>query len=150
MGLLATAMPLHAAIVGEWEGTYAEFDADNRHVRTFRSHLICELPPPGADYDLLQTNRYLFDDGRVEEHRLPARLRLRRLIFDTERIEGRAEELGHGLSVFVTWRRKDQPNLRYFEMVQFDEAISRKSRTWQAFDDGRLTGRTLIDEIRTR
>ncbi len=150
MSLLSHAMPLHAAIVGEWRGTYAEFDGDNRHIQTYDSHLVCELPDPASGYDLVQTNRYSFADGRVEVHSFPARLQLNRLVFDTDRIEGCAQELGDGLSVFVTWRRKDQPQLRYFEMVQFDEAITRKARVWQAFDDGRLVRRTLIEERRTK
>lgn len=150
MSLLSQAMPLHAAILGEWQGTYTEFDGENRHLQTFQSRLTCELPDPATGYDLIQTNRYTYADGRVEEHSFPARLKLNRLVFDTERLEGSAEELGDGLSVFVTWRRKDQPQLRYFEMVQFDEAITRKARVWQAFDSGRLVKRTLIEEVRTK
>ena len=148
MSLLAQAMPLHAAIVGEWKGTYTEFDGENRHIQTFASHLTCVLPKAGEDFDLLQTNRYSFADGRVEEHAFPAYLRLNRLIFDTPRIQGCAQELGDGLSVFVTWQRRDEPQLRYFEMVQFDAAISRKARVWQAFDAGVLVRRTLIEEVR--
>jgi hypothetical protein len=44
--------------------------------------------------------------------------------------------------------RKDEPGIYLYEMIQVDETIQNRARTWQWFRDGKYYKRTLIDERR--
>jgi hypothetical protein len=46
--------------------------------------------------------------------------------------------------------RKDEPGISLYEMIQVDEAIQNRARTWQWFRYGKYYQRTLIDERRVR
>lgn len=50
----------------------------------------------------------------------------------------------------MTWIRKDLPGQEFFEMVQLDPAVMRRARVWARYIDGKLAGRTLIEEFRVR
>lgn len=53
-----------------------------------------------------------------------------------------------GRTVMLHWVRKDMPQAYLYEMIQLSDCGRYRSRVWQWFADGKLTGRTLIDEER--
>ena len=46
------------------------------------------------------------------------------------------------------WTRQNEPGVYLYEMIQLSDCGQYRSRVWQWFRQGRLTGRTLIDEVR--
>jgi len=139
-------MPLIAKAVGVWEGTYQWLDADNRPIECHKSRLTCRLVEREGRQEYHQTNEYTWDDGRTERIEFPSRFEDKQLWFDTERIKGRAWEADQS-TILLTWVRKDNPQGYFYEMINFcgDE---RKYRVWQFYEQGRLTKRCLINELR--
>ena len=87
MRLIVWQMPVLARHAGEWEGTYTYIDTENEILDQHRSHLTCSFPETG-DHDYYQVNRYIWDDGKTEEHHFPATYAEGRIWWDTDRIEG--------------------------------------------------------------
>ena len=141
-------MPLLARHEGEWEGTYTHVDATGAVVDRHASHLTCRFPTDGS-HDYLQTNRYTWDDGRVEEHTFPGVYDgYGRMLFDTERIRGVTWCLDER-AVYLTWQfTAADADQRLFELILLSDDGRHRSRTWQWLDGGVCVRRTLIDEAR--
>jgi hypothetical protein len=145
---LASSMPLLAKQEGIWEGVYRYVDFDGRQVDTHASRLTCRMTP-GQDWDYHQTNEYRWADGRVETREFMGRHRDGRLWFEDGPIDGWAAEDPldpERLTMLLQWRRRDEPDTRFYEMIQVDAACRQRSRVWQWIRGGRIQLRTLIDE----
>jgi len=146
---LAERMPLLAGQAGVWEGTYRYYDADGRLVDEHASRLTCRVAP-GGGFDYHQTNLYTWADGRTDTREFRGRWRDDRLWFDDGPIEGWAAEDRFDperRTLLLQWRRRDEPDTRFYEMIQLDGTLRLRSRVWQWIGaDGRTRLRTLIDE----
>lgn len=143
-------MPLLARHEGEWRGTYTHVDASGALLDRHASYLTCRFPTDGAA-DYLQTNRYTWDDGRVEEYTFPGSYDGHgRLLFDTERIRGVTWGLDEN-AIYLTWRFKSADpavDQRLHELIILSDDGRHRSRTWQWLEHGVCVRRTLIDETR--
>lgn len=133
---------------GEWSGSYIHMDVEGRILDKHHSHVRCVFPDDGSS-DYLQFNRYVWDDGRVEEHRFEATYRDEKIWFDTERIVGYAWEVD-ALTMILTWRYKQDPDNYLYEMIQLSPDGLHRARTWHWFELGELVKRTLIKERRLK
>ncbi|MEU6796472.1 hypothetical protein ABZ907_32675 [Nonomuraea wenchangensis] len=142
---LREEMPLLARHEGEWEGEYLHLGRDGALLDRHRVHMTCRIVGDAAYH---QTNRYTWDDGRVEVHEFPAvHLGGGRCRIDTDRLEGEFREVDDS-TIYLTWRYKGRP-LRLFELIVLSEDGRSRSRVWQWLEDGVCVRRTLIDERRT-
>lgn len=144
------AMPLLAANEGVWEGVYRYYDAiTGALIDSHKSRLLCRIPDDGKPSDYHQTNCYFWDDGRTEIREFPANYKDGRIWWDNDLIKGWAGIMqpdDRGLSTCLNWIRKDEPGVYLYEMIQVDEIVRNRARTWQWFRDGKCYMRTLIDE----
>lgn len=144
------AMPLLAANEGVWEGVYRYYDAVTGDlVDSHKSRLLCRIPEDGKPSDYHQTNYYFWDDGRTEIREFPADYKDGRIWWDNDLIKGWAAIMqpdDRGLSTCLNWERKTEPGIYLYEMIQVDEIVQNRARTWQWFRDGKCYMRTLIDE----
>ncbi|OYU16433.1 MAG: hypothetical protein CFE37_00040 [Alphaproteobacteria bacterium PA4] len=134
--------------VGLWRGRYRHFDTDGVLVDDHASEIINAFPESGP-YAYVQTSRFLWDDGRAEEHVFPGVLRENRLHWSTERLNGTAfttADAPHAL--FLRFARVDLPGIAILEMIELDEAQGIRMRSWQWRRDGVPFRRTLVDERR--
>lgn len=143
-------MPLLAANEGVWEGVYRYYDAVTGELTdAHKSRLICRIPEDGKPSDYHQTNYYFWADGKSETREFPANYRDGRIWWDNDLIKGWAAAMqpdDNNLSTCLNWVRKGQENVYLYEMIQVDEAVKNRARTWQWFRDGVCFMRTLIDE----
>jgi hypothetical protein len=152
MSTIKQDMPLIAANEGVWDGMYRHVGSDGRLVDEHRSRLICRFPPDG-EFPYHQTNIYMWEDGRreVREYRCRYVDGSKELIFLNELIDGWAREVPVDplrRTIMLSWKRPDEPDLLFYEMINMSDDGCRRSRVWQWFRDGRLIRRTLIDEER--
>jgi hypothetical protein len=141
-------MPTLARHEGEWTGVYTHVDVEGQMLDQHDSHVQCTFPANGSS-DYLQFNRYVWADGRVEEHRFEATFRDGKIWFDTERILGYAWDVD-SLTMILTWRYKKDPDTYLYEMIQISPDGAHRARTWHWFQHGELVKRTLIKERRLR
>lgn len=140
-------VPLIARHEGVWEGVYRYYDPEGNKVDEHRSRLECRFPDSGP-YPYHQTNHYTWADGRTETREFPATIENGKLVWHGL-IDGWCAEVpldGFGRTLMLYWTRKDEPDVYLYEMIQLSDCGRYRSRVWQWFRDGRLTGRTLIDE----
>ena len=50
--------------------------------------------------------------------------------------------------MLLNWRRRDDPSLYLYEMIQISDCGTARARTWHWFRNDRLFQRTLVDERR--
>lgn len=143
---LKKEMPLLARHAGDWTGVYTTVDVDGKIIDQHRSHLTCVFADD-AQFPYQQINRYLWPDGRTEEHYFPATYANKKIWFESERISGAAWEVEDD-TVMLTWKRKDIPNSKLVEMIQLSNDGLRRSRTWHWFVNDKLVKRTLIEETK--
>ncbi len=148
MRLIRWRMPVLARHAGEWAGTYSYVGVDGEPIDEHKSHLTCRFPEEG-EWDYHQTNKYVWADGKEEEHVFPAKYAEGRIWWDTERIEGCAWEID-SRSICLTWVRKDLPGEYLYEMIQLSADGNKRGRTWHWFRDDEMYMRTLIKEHRVR
>ena len=135
---------------GVWEGTYRYYDPAGEKTDEHASRLICRFPTTGP-YPYHQTNLYRWADGRKDARDFPALIVDGRVRWDNALIKGWAADVAldeFTRTVMLHWVRKDMPEAYLYEMIQLSDCGRYRSRVWQWFADGRLTGRTLIDEHR--
>ncbi|NBW82517.1 DUF3598 family protein [bacterium] len=137
-------MPLLARHAGQWTGVYTTVDAEGKIIDRHASYLTCEFSDD-PKFPYKQTNRYMWDDGKTEEHFFPASYANKKIWFESERISGAAWEADED-TVMLTWKRKDIANSKLVEMIQLSSDGLRRSRTWHWFVDDKLVKRTLIEE----
>ncbi len=143
-------MPLLAANEGVWEGVYRYYDAvTGELIDSHKSRLLCRIPEDGKPSDYHQTNYYYWDDGKFETREFPADYKDGRIWWDNDLIKGWASTMqpdDRNLSTCLNWVRKNEAGIYLYEMIQVDDAVENRARTWQWFRDGKCYMRTLIDE----
>ncbi|TDC03936.1 DUF3598 domain-containing protein [Nonomuraea longispora] len=139
-------MPLLARHEGKWEGEYVHVDPGGAVLDRHRAEMTCAI---AGDDVYHQTNRYTWDDGRVEVHEFPGRhLGGGRCGFDTDRLKGEFWELDES-TIYLRWQYKAEgEDLRLFELIVLSETGDTRSRVWQWIRDGVCVRRTLINERR--
>ena len=146
MTSFAEAMPAMLRHEGEWEGVYRHENADGTLIDTHRTWTRCEFPREGL-YAYIQHNRLTWDDGRTVERSFPGVFRDGQLHWDTDRFHGYGWETHEG-TVMLILHRKDEPGVRFLEMINVSDDGRTRARTWQWFKDGKPYKRTLCDEWR--
>jgi hypothetical protein len=145
---LRDQLPVLARHEGVWEGLYRYCDAHGEKTDEHHSRLVCRFPASGP-FPYHQTNYYTWPDGRQEVRDFPASLVDGRLRWDNELINGWAADVhldAFGRTTMLYWVRKDAPDIYLYEMIHLSDCGQHRSRVWQRFRDGRLLGRTLINE----
>ncbi|MEB3282235.1 MAG: DUF3598 family protein [Lyngbya sp.] len=146
MSNLREKMPVLARHEGDWTGTYTLVNTEGKIIDQHQSHLTCQFPETG-DYPYFQINRYHWENGKREEHQFPAIYQDNKLIFDTERITGKAWEADE--STLILWLAyKGVPDAYIYEMIQISPCNNYRARTWQWFKNNQIFQRTLIQEER--
>lgn len=141
---LAEAMPTMSRHEGVWEGVYRHLDADGALVDIHRTTVRCEFPDEGP-HAYVQTNHFVWDDGREYRAVLPGTFRDGRLWWNVDTFHGYSWETDDGIQL-LNLTRKDEPGANFFEMITIGSTGQFRSRTWQWFRDGQLYKRTLCDE----
>ena len=143
----AEAMPLFARNAGDWYGTYLHLDETGNVLDKHASHLT-PMMIEGADH-YTQTNRYTWDDGREVSYEFTGRLENDRVIFDTERMSGKAWE-ADDKTIILKFSYKDDPGKYIYEYVHLSADGEHRTRVWHWFDEhGEVYKHTLIKERRT-
>lgn len=142
----AVAMPTMLRHAGEWEGIYTHVARDGTVLDRHRTWTRCEFPPVG-DYAYVQSNRLEWDDGRTAERSFGGIFRNGLLHWDTDRFTGIGWETREGV-VMLRLDRRDEPGVRFVEMILLADDGRTRARTWQWFEHGVPTRRTLCDERR--
>lgn len=141
------AMPMMLRHEGVWEGEYRHIDRDGSladfHFMTTR----CAFPAEGP-HVYIQHNTLRWPDGRTVERSFPGSFEDGRLRWDTDRFSGFGWETEAGI-VMLRLDRKDEPGVRFTEMIELSDDGQTRARTWQWFRDGVPFRRTLCDEWRT-
>jgi hypothetical protein len=148
MSHIREGMPVLARHEGAWAGHYITIDNDGNILDRHESYLICEFPE-NQPYHYLQTNRYAWPDGKVEEHKFPGIYRDNKLWFDTERIEGQVWEADSSILI-LKFAYKGIPTAYIYEMIHLNADNNHRARTWHWFKDGEIYQRTLIKEQRVK
>lgn len=144
--LLAREMPALFAHEGIWDGTYRHVDADGTLIDQHRMRTRCEFPASG-EYAYIQHNHLIWPDGREQRLSFGGVFRDGRLYWDTDRFHGHGWETLDSV-LMLTLHRKDEPGVRFTEMIQISDDGESRARTWQWFRDGTPFKRTLCDERR--
>lgn len=140
----AEAMPNMLRHAGTWEGVYRHIARDFALLDEHRMWTFCEFPTDGP-YAYIQHNRLTWADGRTEERSFPGTFRGGLLHWDTDRFTGYGWEAADG-TVMLRLDRKDVANAHFVEMINLSSDGNTRARTWQWFEDGAPTRRTLCDE----
>jgi len=143
---LAKAMPALFAHEGLWDGTYRHLDHDAQLIDQHRMRTRCEFPANGA-YAYVQHNHLIWPDGRETRLTFGGTLADGGLLWDTDRFYGHGWETRDNV-LMLTLHRKDEPGVRFTEMIQISDDGESRARTWQWFRDGNPFRRTLCDERR--
>lgn len=140
------AMPVLARHEGDWVGQYTLIDLTGTVLDQHDSYLSCQFPAtdPQAYF---QINRYVWPDGRQEEHHFPGIYQDKKLWFDVERIQGYAWEVDEQ-TILLRWTYKAIPDAYLYEMIQISPCNNHRARTWHWFRNHQLYQRTLIQEQR--
>lgn len=143
---LFAAMPGLFAHEGLWDGTYRHMDADGQLIDQHRMRTRCEFPASGA-FAYVQHNHLIWPDGREQRLSFGGVLRDSLLHWDTDRFRGTGWQTRDDV-IMLTLYRRDQPGVRFTEMIQISDDGETRARTWQWFRDGTPFKRTLCDERR--
>lgn len=146
MTSFAEAMPNMLRHAGNWEGIYRHVERDGTLIDTHRMRTFCEFPDDG-EFAYIQHNVISWDDGRTVERSFGGAFRDGRLWWDTDRFVGHGWETDEGV-VMLRLDRKDEPGVHFVEMISLSADGNTRARTWQWFENGNPTRRTLCDEWR--
>lgn len=146
MTSFAETMPNMLRHEGEWEGIYRHVARDGTLLDEHRMWTRCEFPAEGP-FAYVQHNRTTWADGRSEERVFGGVYRDGMLHWDTERLFGTGWETREG-SVMLRLDRKDLVAVHFIEMIHLSDDARTRARTWQWFEKGAPTHRTLCDEWR--
>lgn len=152
MSTIKQELPLLAKHEGVWEGYYRHLDTEGRIIDAHRSRLLCRFSPEAGEWDYHQTNLYLWDDGKQEVHEFPVTYTpgSKMMVFTGE-IDGWAREITEdpeARTVMLWWRRRESPDIYFYEMINTSDDGRQRSRTWQWIRNGRIFRRTVIDEFK--
>ena len=148
MSNIRDEMPALVRHEGDWIGTYTTVDNEGKILDTNKSHLTCEFPE-NADYPYFQTNRYTWADGKYQEYQFPGMYQDKTLLFDTERITGKAWEADNNI-IILYFSYKDIADAYIYEMIHLSACNNHRARTWHWFKNGEIYQRTLIKEERKK
>ncbi|MBT9312815.1 DUF3598 family protein [Leptothoe kymatousa] len=148
MSTIREAMPVLTRHEGVWGGAYTTVDNDGTILDQHECRITCEFPDD-QPYPYFQTNRYTWADGKVEEYQFPGAYQDKVLLFDTERIEGKAWEADDSL-VILWFAYKGIPDAFVYEMIHLSKCNNHRARTWHWFKQGEIYQRTLIKEHRVQ
>ena len=137
----AAAMPNMLRHEGAWEGVYRHLDRDGGLIDEHRMWTRCEFPHEGA-FAYVQHNRLSWADGRTAERVFGGAYRDGLLHWDTDRFSGTGWETREG-TVMLRLDRKDEPGVHFIEMIHLSTDGRTRARTWQWFENGSPTRRTL-------
>jgi hypothetical protein len=146
MSNIRTEMTVLSRHEGEWVGTYTLVDLAGKILDTYQSHLSCLFPESG-DYPYYQINRYTWSDSKKEEYHFPCIYQDKKLLFVSDRLEGKAWEVDERTIIF-NFNYKHLPETYLYEMLQISPCGNYRSRTWHWFKDHIVYQRTLIQEER--
>lgn len=144
--LFRQAMPTMLDHEGTWEGTYTHMDEQALITDRHHSRVTCEFPEHG-EHVYVQHNRFTWDDGRTVTATLPGIFKEGRLWWDTPTFCGSAWETHDGY-ILLNLDRKDEPGVKFHEIILLGETGKFRTRTWHWFRDGQLFRRTLCEERR--
>ena len=102
-----------------------------RSMSTVRAWCVAFLKRDPLPYH--QTNFYSWVDGKTEVRDFPAQYRDGRMWFDNEVIEGWAAEVPldtFNRTVMLYWKRKGDPDLYLYEMIQLSDDGNHRHRVW--------------------
>jgi len=144
---LIEAMPLLAKNGGDWYGIYVHTDVDGNVLDRHRSHLIPTFEAGTTQYH--QRNIYTWDDGREVAYDFVGEYQDGAVIYDTERIWGRAWE-ADDRTLILYFHYKDDPEKYIYEYIHLSDDGKHRTRVWHWFDEnGEVYKHTLIKETRT-
>lgn len=146
--VLAHHMPTILRHAGTWVGTYRHVDAAGMLLEEHQSTVRCAFPATGP-YAYIQHNHFVWADGREHRAELPGILRDGRLWWDLPTFHGCCWESDDGI-LLLSLERKDEPGVRFFEMIVLGSTGAHRARTWHWFKHGKLYKRTLCDETRVQ
>ncbi|MDB9511788.1 DUF3598 domain-containing protein [Kamptonema animale CS-326] len=146
MSIIREEMPVLARHEGDWVGTYTLIDTEGNIIEKHHSHLTCHFPED-REYPYYQINRYKWLDGKREEFFFPAAYRDKKILFDTERIQGKAWEVDDS-TVILWFAYKALPDIYLYEMIQISPCNNYRSRTRHWFKNHQIFKRTMIQEER--
>lgn len=147
MTTFAQVMPNMLRHAGRWEGIYRHIARDGSLIDEHLMRTFCEFPVEG-EFAYVQHNWLEWDDGRRIERSFGGAFRDGLLHWDTDRFIGTGWETREG-TVMLRLDRKDEPGIHFVEMIHLSEDGRTRARTWQWFEHGAPTRRTLCDEWRT-
>lgn len=140
------AMPALFAHEGEWDGFYTHLARDGAVIDRHRTWTRCEFPEHGP-HAYIQHNRLTWDDGRTVERSFGGVYRDGLIRWDTERFHGYGWQTREGV-LMLRLDRKDEAHVHFVESIQIAADGRTRARTWQWFEHGAPTRRTLCDEWR--
>jgi len=148
MSTIREGMPVLVRHEGDWVGTYTVVDTEGKILDKHESHLTCQFPEDGP-YPYYQINRYKWSDGKQEEHEFPGIYQDKKLLFDTDRIQGKTWETDD--STIILWfSYKTVPEMNLYELIYISPCNNYRARTWHWFKNHQIFKRTLIQEERLR
>lgn len=139
-------MPSLFAHAGEWDGVYTHLARDGTLLDRHRTWTLCEFPDSGP-YAYVQHNRMTWDDGRTLERSFGGVYRDGLIHWSTDRFRGYGWETREGV-LMLKLDRLDEPGVHFVEWIQLSADGRTRARTWQWFEQGSPTRRTLCDEWR--
>jgi hypothetical protein len=148
MSNIRLEMPVLARHEGDWKGTYTLVDITGKVLDQHQSHLSCQFPEDSS-HDYYQINRYTWDNGKQETHQFPGIYQDKKLLFDTERILGKAWEIDDS-TVILWFSYKQVPDMYLYEMIQISPDNNYRARTWHWFKNHQIYQRTIIQEERVK
>lgn len=143
---LAEAMPGLIRHEGRWEGVYRHLARDGSLIDEHEMTTLCEFPTAGP-FAYVQRNHLRWADGREERRSFGGAYRDGRIWWDTDRFRGFGWETLEG-AILLSLERKDEPDTRFVETILIADDGATRARTWQWFERGSPTRRTLCDEWR--
>lgn len=143
---LAEALPSLLRHEGRWEGVYRHVARDGSLLDEHQMTTVCEFPREGH-YAYIQHNHLRWTDGRERHRSFGGIYRDGRIWWDTERFHGFGWETLEG-AIMLSLHRKDEPDTHFIETILLADDGATRARTWQWFERGAPTRRTLCDEWR--
>lgn len=143
---LFAVMPGLFAHEGLWDGIYRHVAHDGSLIDQHRMRTRCEFPTSG-EFAYVQHNHLIWPDGREQKLSFGGVLRDNLLHWDTDRFHGTGWQTRDDV-ILLTLYRRDEPGVRFTEMIQISDDGESRARTWQWFRDGTPFRRTLCDEQR--
>jgi hypothetical protein len=144
------ALPALAQQMGVWEGVFRRYDAEGVLQESFASTVVQRLEEKDGRWHYTQTS--LFPAATQGPRRIEASGEIigERLYFQSERLRGWAMDVPEapGTTVLL-FESLDGSGLQVQEVSQLVDGGRRRLRTTQTLRDGRLVGRSHIDEQKT-